>query len=78
MDLATVQANIPGRPGVRLIAALYPDALQLIARPGSGIASVSDLEGRKIALPPAGGGQYDTFWDFADHYGLDPADFGVQ
>ena len=75
VQLATVQANTPAMPQARLVTALYPDALQLIAREGSGIEEVADLRGHKIALPPAGGGQYDTFWFFAEHYGLSAADF---
>ena len=58
-----------------MITALYPDAVQLIAREGSGIEEVADLRGQRIALPPVGGGQFDTFWFFADHYGLSASDF---
>ncbi len=74
VDLATVQANVPASPAARLIAALYPDAFQLIAREETGIESGAALAGRRIALPPRGGGPYDSFWLLAEHYGLAASD----
>jgi TRAP transporter TAXI family solute receptor len=75
VDLATVQADSRAAPAARLIAPLYPDAFQLIVTEGSAIESVADLRGHKIALPPRGGGQYDSFWFLAGHYDLSPEDF---
>ena len=74
-QLAAVQADTRAAAGARLVAPLYPDAFQLVVRDESGIESVADLRGRKIALPPRGGGQYDTYWFLAEHYGLDADDF---
>jgi TRAP transporter TAXI family solute receptor len=73
VDLATVQADTTA-PTARLIAPLYPDAFQLLVAEGSRIESVADLRGRKIALPPRGGGQYQSFWFLAEHYDLEPSD----
>ncbi len=73
VDLATVQADTTA-PTARLVAPLYPDAFQLLVAEGSEIESVADLRGHKIALPPRGGGQYESFWFLAEHYALTPSD----
>ncbi len=75
VQLAAVLADTRMTPSARLIATLYPDAFQLIAREDSRIETVADLAGHKIALPPPGAGQYDSFWFLADHYGLTASDF---
>jgi TRAP transporter TAXI family solute receptor len=75
VDLAAVQADNRVAATARLIAPLYPDAFQLIVQEGSAIERVADLRGHKIALPPRGGGQYDSFWFLAQHYDLAPTDF---
>ncbi len=75
IDLAAVQSNIPPAPSARLVAALYPDAFQLVARDEADIASVADLRGKKIAIPPRGSGQHESFWFLVSHYGLSEADF---
>jgi TRAP transporter TAXI family solute receptor len=76
VELATVQADARMGPSARMIAILYPDVFQLIVREDSGIERVADLVGKRIALPPQGGGQFSTFWFLAEHYDLDPA--GLQ
>jgi TRAP transporter TAXI family solute receptor len=48
-----------GRPkidGLRAIANLYPESVQLVVRKGSGIKSVTDLRGKKISLDEPGSG----------------------
>jgi TRAP transporter TAXI family solute receptor len=48
-----------GRPkvdGLRAIANLYPESIQLVVRKGSGIKSVPDLRGRKVSLDEPGSG----------------------
>ena len=48
-----------GRPkvdGLRAIANLYPESIQLVVRKGSGIRSVADLRGRKVSLDEPGSG----------------------
>jgi TRAP transporter TAXI family solute receptor len=82
VDLATVQAATPALPSARMIASLYQDVFQLVVRQGGAasagggkaIHSVAELRGRKIALPPGGGGQARSFWFLAEHYGLTPSD----
>ncbi len=70
VQMAAVLADSRAVPSARLIAPLYPDAFQLVARDGLEIESVADLRGRKIALPPRGAGQYNSFWFLAEHYRL--------
>ncbi len=74
-QLATAQSDIPTLPSARLICNLYSDAFQLIVTDKSGIQQVADLKGKRIALPPQGGGQYQSFWLLAQHYRLVPSDF---
>jgi hypothetical protein len=57
-QLATAQADIPTLPSARLVSFLFPDTFQLIVTEKSGIREVAGLKGKRIALPPAGGGQY--------------------
>ena len=48
-----------GRPkadGLRVIASLYPESFQLVARKGSGIKSVKDLKGKRLSLDEPGSG----------------------
>ncbi len=42
--------------GIRVIAALYPESIHLVARKGSGIRSVLDLAGRRVSLDEEGSG----------------------
>ncbi|WP_299904209.1 TAXI family TRAP transporter solute-binding subunit [uncultured Paracoccus sp.] len=41
---------------LRAIAALYPEAIHLIARADSGIGSISDLAGKRVSISQAGSG----------------------
>lgn len=89
-SLATTQADQEFVPNARLLAFLYPDSYQLLVRQESGIRSFPGLAGKRVAIPPEGGGQFRSFWFLADHYGLDrddlralpmaaeAADFAVQ
>lgn len=72
LDLALVQADAVSRENVSLIAILYPDLYQLLVRPDSGIASVHDLENKRIAVPPLNTAENRAFWLLANHYGLAP------
>ncbi|MBD2384175.1 TAXI family TRAP transporter solute-binding subunit [Cylindrospermum sp. FACHB-282] len=70
VQLATAQADIPTLPSARLICNLFSDAFQLIVTEKSGIQEVAGVKGKRIALPPQGGGQYNSFWELAKHYRL--------
>lgn len=43
-------------PGLRAIAALYPEAIHLVAAAGSDIRQVSDLKGKRVSINVAGSG----------------------
>ncbi|MFM2119032.1 MAG: hypothetical protein RL722_500 [Pseudomonadota bacterium] len=46
----------PGIPGLRLIANLYPESVHVVVKKGSGIKSVADLKGKRVALDEPGSG----------------------
>ena len=71
VDFGTVQADLEATPHVRLVAPLYPDSFQLLVADASGIQDIADLAGHRIAVPAEGGGQFQSFWVLAEHYGLD-------
>ncbi|MDX1977472.1 MAG: TAXI family TRAP transporter solute-binding subunit [Pseudanabaenaceae cyanobacterium bins.68] len=74
VQLAAAQADIPAGNAARLVAILFPDAFQLVVKENSQIQSFSDLKGKRIALPQKGG-QYQSFLQVAEHFGLSAQDF---
>jgi uncharacterized protein len=51
--------NFEGKPKIadlRLIANLYPESIHLVVKKGSGINSVADLKGKRVALDEPGSG----------------------
>ena len=46
----------PNVPGLRLIANLYPERVHVVVKKGSGIKSVADLKGKRVALDEPGSG----------------------
>jgi hypothetical protein len=74
VQLATAQADVPVGPHAQAVAHLFADHFQLLVRPDRTVRSFADLKGRRIALPRRGG-QYRSFVDIADHYGLKATDF---
>ncbi|MFM8678859.1 MAG: TAXI family TRAP transporter solute-binding subunit [Alphaproteobacteria bacterium] len=48
-----------GRPkvdGIRFVANLYPESVQIVVKRGSGIRSVADLKGKRVSLDEPGSG----------------------
>lgn len=76
-QLATVQADQALGRRARLVADLYPDTFQIVVRRDSGIETIGDLVGKRIALPPQGSGEYESFWLLAEHYDLTNANLEV-
>ena len=70
VQLATVQADQAGGAAARMVADLYPDTFQIVVRGDSGVNSISDLIGKRIALPPEQSGEYEAFWFLANYYSL--------
>ncbi len=46
----------PAISGLRLIANLYPESVHVVVKKGSGIKSVADLKGKRVALDEPGSG----------------------
>lgn len=66
-----------GKPpvtGLRLIANLYPESVHIVARKGSGIKSVADLKGKRVALDEPGSGTLINARTILAAYGLKDAD----
>ena len=70
VQLATVQADQAAGGRARMVADLYPDTFQIVVRGDSGIEQISDLIGKRIALPPEQSGEYEAFWFLANYYAL--------
>ncbi len=71
--MAAAQADVPVGAAARLIAVLYEDTFQLLVHKGSGIESVPDLRGKRVALATSGG-QYQSFLHVAEHFGMASTD----
>src|SRR3954468_10189015 len=70
-----------GRPkvdGLRAIANLYPESIQLVVRKGSGIKSVPDLRGRKVSLDEPGSGTLVDARLILAAYGLSEKDLKAE
>jgi len=58
-------------PGLRALASLYVESLQIVARADSGIASVADLRGRRVSLDSRGSGTQIDALLVLEAFGLD-------
>jgi uncharacterized protein len=74
-QLALIQSDTLVSPSTKAVSFLFPEMFHLIATKKSGIESVSDLKGKRIALMPQGSGSYALFWSLSQHYDLKPTDF---
>jgi hypothetical protein len=66
-----------GKPtitGLRLIANLYPESVHIVARKGSGIKTVADLKGKRVALDEPGSGTLINARTILAAYGIKEAD----
>jgi uncharacterized protein len=73
VQLATAQADIPAGQSSRLVAVLYRDLFLLVVKKNSEIHDFVDLKGKQIGLAPTSG-QFNSFLEVANHYGLTLAD----
>jgi TRAP transporter TAXI family solute receptor len=64
----------PNVPGLRLIANLYPESVHIVVRKDSGIKSVADLRGKRVALDEPGSGTLVNARAILAAYGLKEAD----
>jgi TRAP transporter TAXI family solute receptor len=75
--LASVQADIMTASNVRLVALIGNEHFQMIARRSAGVASLRDLAGRRLALPPLGTSGNQNFYAIALHHDLPTDDIRV-
>lgn len=59
---------------LRVIAALYPEHIQLIARADAGISGIAGLEGKRVSLDEKGSGSYANASQILKFYGLTEGD----
>ena len=70
LDLATVQADTPLPPDLRLVAVLYSDVYFLVVRQEAEATHLTHLAGGTIATAEAGSAQALSLARVLDHYGL--------
>ncbi|HWR43622.1 TAXI family TRAP transporter solute-binding subunit [Sporomusa sp.] len=58
-------------PNLTGIAVLYPEVIQLVVRPDSGINTIADLKGKKVGVGAPGSGTEANFRQLIDVFGLD-------
>lgn len=68
-------ADVAGVSGIRAVASLYPERLQIIARRDAQIASVEDFRGKSVSLDETGSGTLAVMRLVLDAYGLTEKDF---
>lgn len=59
---------------LRAVCALYPEAVQLLARPGGGVTTLEDLRGRRVGLGPEGSGTRISALQVLKTAGIPPAE----
>ena len=64
----------PRLSGLRLIANLYPESIHIVVKKGSGIKTVADLKGKRVALDEAGSGTLVNARQVLNAYGLQESD----
>ncbi|MDQ0339245.1 TRAP transporter TAXI family solute receptor [Caldalkalibacillus uzonensis] len=57
------------------IGHIYPEVLQIVVREGSGIESIEDLRGKRVAIGPAGSGTQAVAKLVLEAYGLEDGDY---
>lgn len=68
IELAAIRADTPVVSTIRIVADLYPDYFQLIARSDAPIYTINDLSKIRIAIPAFGTDAFRSFWTVANHY----------
>jgi len=73
----TGKGAFEGKPtitGLRLIANLFPESVHIVVRKGSGIKTVADLKGKRVALDEPGSGTLINARTILAAYGLKESD----
>ncbi len=72
VDLAILQGGAVQMDGLTVVAPLYPDVVQVIARSELGIKSLRDLQGRRIIIGVESSGMRASASEVLRHYGMEP------
>lgn len=82
VDLATIQSNTPAYTNINLVADLFADHFLLITHEQNArlqqkdpLYRISDIAGRRIAIPESGTIANLSFWSVIDHYKIPPEGF---
>jgi len=73
-DASGIFSGKPRHPGLRAVAALYAESLQVVVRKDSDIHSIGDLRGRRVSLDEPGSGTLVDTRIVLSAYGLKEAD----
>lgn len=76
-DIGLIQSDTQAPASVRGIASIFPETLHIVARSDSGVETVADVAGKRVALMPQGSGGNAVFARIMAHYGMDEADYSV-
>jgi TRAP transporter TAXI family solute receptor len=76
-DIGLIQSDTQAATSVRAIASIFPETLHIVARTDSGVETVADMAGKRVALMPVGSGGNAVFARIMAHYGMDEADYTV-
>lgn len=68
-------AGMAGASGIRAVASLYPERLQILVRRDAGIARVEDIRGKAVSLDEAGSGTLAVMRVVLEAHGLTENDF---
>jgi uncharacterized protein len=63
---------------IRVLWAMYPNILHVVAAPGSGIKTIADMKGKKVSTGAPGSGTEIEAFMVLEAAGLKPADLGKQ
>ncbi|MDJ0717568.1 MAG: TAXI family TRAP transporter solute-binding subunit [Prochloraceae cyanobacterium] len=74
VDFALLQSDTPVHSEIKAVSFLFPEMFHLVVNSESGISSVSEIKGKRIALMPKRSGSYALFWSMSEHYGLTEKD----
>lgn len=69
-QLALIQGDSSIQSSAQAMALLFPETAHVLVNRQAGIATMADLQGKAVALPPKGSGAYQLFMPIAQHYGL--------
>lgn len=64
--------------GLRVVLALHPETVTVVARDDAGIASIRDLRGRRVGIGPEGSGQRASMGALLEALGWTRADFAAS